>query len=124
MPRHLINQYREGAHSRAARARRASCFRPSVNDRPQEEIERIASWYDYLEIQPIGNNGFMIRNGTARDEEHLREFNRRIVALGEKLNKPVVATGDVHFLNPEDAIYRTILQAGLGYDDCDNQPPL
>ena len=66
----------------------------------------------------------MLRNGTARDEEHLRDFNRKIVALGEKLGKPVAATGDVHFLHPEDSIYRTIVQAGQGYEDCELQPPL
>ena len=123
MPRDLINQYREGLILGSA-CEAGELFKAIVNNRPEEEIEKIASWYDYLEIQPIGNNEFMIRNGTARDEEHLRDFNRKIVALGEKLGKPVVATGDVHFLNPEDAIYRTIIQAGLGFDDCDQQAPL
>ncbi|MDD6143342.1 MAG: PolC-type DNA polymerase III [bacterium] len=123
MPRHLINQYREGIILGSA-CEAGELFKAIVNERPEEEIEKIASWYDYLEIQPVGNNEFMIRNGTARDVEQLRDFNRKIVALGEKLGKPVCATGDVHFLNPEDAIYRTIIQAGLGFDDCDQQAPL
>ena len=89
-----------------------------------EEIENIARDYDYLEIQPIGNNEFLVRDEIVPNREYLRDINRKIVELGEKLNKPVVATCDVHFLDPQDEIYRRILEAGQGYKDADNQAPL
>ena len=92
--------------------------------RTDEEIEEIANSYDYLEIQPLGNNEFLIRNEMVKDEEALKDINRKIVALGEKLNKLVVATCDVHFLDPQDEVYRRILEAGQGYKDADNQAPL
>jgi len=92
--------------------------------KPDEEIEEIAKEYDYLEIQPIGNNDYLVRKEEVPDKEYLKEINRKIVDLGEQLNKPVVATGDVHFLDPEDEIFRRILEAGQGYDDADKQAPL
>ena len=90
---------------------------------------RIAGWYDYLEIQPISNNAFMLRpdkegRAAARDEEQLRAWNRRIVELGERLGKPVCATGDVHFLDPEDEIFRHVLLASKGFEDADAPNPL
>ena len=89
-----------------------------------EEIEDIAKDYDYLEIQPLGNNEFLVRNGTVPDKEGLININRKIVEVGERLNKLVVATCDVHFMDPSDEIYRRMLQAGQGYDDADEQAPL
>ena len=90
----------------------------------EEEIETIARDYDYLEIQPLGNNDYLIRNEQVPDKEYLKDINRKIINLGEKLNKLVVATGDVHFIDPEDEIYRRILEAGQGFKDADNQAPL
>ncbi|NLI21209.1 MAG: PolC-type DNA polymerase III [Clostridiales bacterium] len=123
MPRHLIKRYREGLILGSA-CEAGELFRAVVTNQPEEELMRLASFYDYLEIQPVANNRFLLKNGEARDEEQLRDFNRRVVALGEKLRIPVVATGDVHFKEPQDAVYRAILQAGLGFEDCDEQPPL
>ena len=98
--------------------------RQVLENEPWEKIKEIASWYDYLEIQPVGNNAFLVREGRVADDEALRNINRKIVQLGDELGKPVVATGDVHFLDPHNAINRSIIQAGMGYDDADMQPPL
>ncbi len=99
-------------------------YRAILGGQSDDEIEEIANDYDYLEIQPLGNNQFLIANGTVPDEKALQDINKQIIELGEKLNKPVVATCDVHFMDPEDEIYRRILMAGQKYDDADNQPPL
>ena len=99
-------------------------FQAILEKKSEDEIKRIASFYDFLEIQPISNNKFMLEKGIAKDEEELRDFNRTIVRLGEELGKPVVATGDVHFLNPEDEIFRHILLATKGFDDADKPNPL
>ena len=87
-----------------------------LSGRSDAEIARIVNFYDYLEVQPIGNNHFMIEKEDCyvQNEEDLRDLNRRVVALGSKFHKPVVATCDVHFLNPEDEIYRRIIMAGKG----------
>ena len=99
-------------------------YRAIIAGKTDEELEEIANDYDYLEIQPIGNNMFMVRNETVKSVEELQDINRKIVQLGEKLQKPVVATCDVHFMDPQDEIYRRILMAGQGYDDADEQAPL
>ena len=91
-----------------------------VEDRPEQEIARLVNFYDYLEIQPVGNNHFMVdsdRYDDIHSDDDIREINRRICTIGEQFHKPVVATCDVHFLNPEDQIYRQIIQAGRGFDD-------
>lgn len=99
-------------------------FRAVKDGTNWEELLKIADFYDYLEIQPIANNQFLLANGQARDEEMLRDFNRTILRLADAQHKPCCATGDVHFLEPEDAAFRQILMAGQGFSDADNQPPL
>ncbi len=123
IPRDVLDKHREGLIVGSA-CEAGEVFRAVLFNEDEKEIERIASYYDYLEIQPIGNNGYLVRNNTVEDDEALRELNRKIVRLGEKLGKKVVATGDVHFLSARDEIFRRILQAGQGYQDADLQPPL
>ena len=90
----------------------------------EERIVSVAQFYDYLEVQPTGNNMHLVREGRIPDVEGLRDINRRIVKLADDLNKPCVATCDVHFLDPEDEIYRRIIMAGQKFSDADEQPPL
>ena len=95
-----------------------------ANPDDPEGLEKLASFYDYIEIQPIANNYFMVRNGTIADEEGLRDLNRALFDLGKRLNKPVVATCDVHFANEDDALNRAIIMKSRGFKDAEEQAPL
>ncbi len=123
VPRSLLNKYREGLLIGSA-CEAGELYRAIVDGRSFAELKEIASYYDILEVQPLGNNEYMLREHMVDSMEKIQEFNKTVLRLGEELNKPVIATGDVHFLEPEDAAYRAVLQAGNGFSDADNQPPL
>ncbi len=126
VPKSLLMQYREGLILGSA-CEAGELYRALLEKRGDAEIARLVNFYDYLEIQPLENNRFMIESEKVPDitsMEDIKEINRQIVRLGEQFHKPVVATCDVHFLNPEDEIYRRIIMAGQGFPDADNQAPL
>ncbi len=125
IPKSLLMKYREGLILGSA-CEAGELFRAIERGVPDTELGKIVSFYDYLEIQPIGNNEFLIRDekSDVKDEEDLRNLNRKIVSLGEQFKKPVCATCDVHFLDPEDEVYRRIIMYSKGFEDADNQAPL
>lgn len=125
MPESLIQKYREGLLIGSA-CEAGELFQAIIRGKSEEELAEIVRFYDYLEIQPVGNNAFMLESDRydAQTVEDLQNYNRKIVELGERYHKPVVATCDVHFLNPEDEQYRRILMAGKGFADADKQAPL
>lgn len=126
IPKSLIQKYREGLILGSA-CEAGELFRAMLDGQGEEQIARIVEFYDYLEIQPIGNNKFMIESEKLRDihsEDDLIALNKRVVKLGEQFQKPVVATCDVHFLDPEDEVYRRIIMTGKGFKDADDQAPL
>ncbi|MEG0878409.1 MAG: PolC-type DNA polymerase III [Oscillospiraceae bacterium] len=123
VPRSLLNRHREGLIIGSA-CEAGELYKAIVAGKTFSELCAIAEYYDYLEVQPLGNNEFMVRDQIVDSVEKLQEFNKTILAIGEKLGKLVVATGDVHFLEPEDYVYRAVLQAGQGFYDADNQAPL
>ncbi|KAA8675026.1 PolC-type DNA polymerase III [Clostridium sp. WLY-B-L2] len=123
MPKSLIMKYREGLIIGSA-CEAGQVYKEVLSGKSDEELKDVLDFYDYLEIQPVGNNMFLVREGLVKDKDELKNINKRICELGEKNNMPVVATCDVHFMDPEDEVFRRIIMSGQGYSDADNQPPL
>ena len=125
IPKSLLQKNREGLILGSA-CEAGELYQAILREKPREEIDRLAKFYDYFEIQPLGNNQFMIEDDKfdIKSNDDLIELNKKIIALGEEYNKLVVGTCDVHFLDPEDEVFRRIIMAGKGFKDADNQPPL
>ena len=123
IPKSLYIKYQAGLMIGTA-CEAGELYRAILENKSDQVIRELMEFYDYVEIQPLGNNQFLINNNTVHSIEDLKEINRKIVALGKEYNKPVVATGDVHFLDPEDEVYRKILMMGQGFSDAEEQPPL
>jgi len=123
IPKSLLRSKREGLLIGSA-CEAGELYKAIMSNQTPERVLEIADFYDYLEIQPADNNAFMLESGKIKHIDEIKTINRHILHLGDKLGKTVVATGDVHFINPEDEVYRRILMAGNGYNDADNQAPL
>ena len=125
IPKSVLNEYREGLIIGSA-CEAGELYQALLRGVPDAEIAKLVNFYDYLEIQPLGNNAFMLRDekSTVKTQQDLIDINKRIVTLGEQFGKPVCATCDVHFLDPEDEVYRRIIMAGQGFKDSDDQAPL
>ncbi len=126
IPKSELSRHREGLIIGSA-CEAGELYQAILNDKSEERIAKIVDFYDYLEVQPVGNNRFMIESSRitkVNSEEDIREINRKIIELGERFNKPVAATCDVHFLDPGDEVYRRIIMAGKGFTDADEQAPL
>ena len=125
IPKSVLNQNREGLIIGSA-CEAGELYQALLRGVSDAEVAKLVNFYDYLEIQPLGNNGFMLRDekSTVKSEQDLIDINKRIVTLGEQFGKPVCATCDVHFLDPEDEVYRRIIMTGQGFKDSDDQAPL